>query len=93
LDAVIVFKYDIGKFDDPQAALELNWLQTSFVCPGCATTAHMTMGESHQKREKSIQPRTTHLGPFERVDQTAFADVGEANDTDCDAPPRSVCMP
>jgi hypothetical protein len=24
----------------------------------------------------------THLGPFERVDQTAFADVGEANDAD-----------
>ncbi|KAF8489174.1 hypothetical protein F5888DRAFT_1206021 [Russula emetica] len=23
-----------------------------------------------------------HLGPFERVDQTAFADVGEANDAD-----------
>jgi hypothetical protein len=28
---------------------------------------------------------TTHLGPFERVDQTAFANVGEANDTDGDA--------
>jgi hypothetical protein len=26
-----------------------------------------------------------HLGPFERVDQTAFADVGEANDADGDA--------
>ena len=27
----------------------------------------------------------THLGPFERVDQTALADVGESNDADGDA--------
>jgi hypothetical protein len=26
-----------------------------------------------------------HLGPFERVDQAAFTDVGEANDADGDA--------
>jgi hypothetical protein len=28
---------------------------------------------------------TTHLGPFERVDQTTFADVGKANYADSDA--------
>jgi hypothetical protein len=28
---------------------------------------------------------TTHLSSFEQVDQTAFADVGEAKDTDGDA--------
>jgi hypothetical protein len=38
------------------------------------------------KKKKAIEPReTTHLSPFERVDQTAFADVGEANDTNGDA--------
>ncbi len=25
-----------------------------------------------------------HLGPFEHVDQTAFADIGEANDVNSD---------
>jgi hypothetical protein len=37
--------------------------------------------------EKLFSPgnTTTHLGTFERVDQTAFADVGEANDADGDA--------
>jgi hypothetical protein len=37
--------------------------------------------------EKLFSPgnTTTHLGTFERVDQTAFAEVGEANDADGDA--------
>jgi hypothetical protein len=32
-----------------------------------------------------VPQRHTQLGPFERVDQTAFADVWEANDADGDA--------
>lgn len=36
----------------------------------------------------------THLGPFESINQTAFADIGEANDADGDTLRRArfVCL-
>ncbi len=51
----------------------------SFVCPGCATTVHTAPSKWRTQRNA-----TTHLGPFEHVDQTAFADIGEANDVNGD---------
>jgi len=42
------------------------------------------MRHQNGKKNPTQGNTTTHLGPFEGVDQTAFADVGEANDTDGD---------
>ena len=52
------------------------------------------MHASSKWKKKIAQGNATHLGPFERVDQTTFADVGEANDADGDALRRAwfVCL-
>jgi hypothetical protein len=47
------------------------------VCPGRAATANTFT-------------TTTHLGPFELAEQTAFADVVEANDPGHDALRRAT---
>ena len=44
------------------------------------------MNVPSEKENSSDHGNTaTYLGPFERVDQTALADVGETNDADGDA--------
>src|SRR5216684_3534986 len=58
----------------------LSWIGCdSFMCPGCATIVHIT--PSKWRTQRNV---TMHLGPFEHVDQTAFADIGEANDANSD---------
>ena len=71
-------------------ALELNRLQLLRVFRLRRNGTHLHDDARVIKNENKINNlaqgnTTTHLGLFERVDQTAFANVGEANDTDGDA--------
>jgi len=70
---------------------------SSFVCPGWAATAHTFVDASskgHEKHQQLTTNAVTHLGALEGVDQTALADVREANHADGDALgcARFVCL-
>jgi hypothetical protein len=60
----------------------------SLVCPAApqrhTPSPRRCMRHQNGKKISTQGNTTTHLGPFEGVDQTAFADIGEANDTDGD---------
>ena len=51
-------------------------------CNPFTTTRHAS---SKKKELLLLFSTTTHLGPFEGINQTAFADVGKVNDADGDA--------
>ena len=99
---IVIVEYDPCRVDDAQSTLGLNGLQFVRVAPA-ALQRHIpsqrrapSKGNDKHSRLKKQTNAMTHLGAFEGVDQTALADIreAEADDADGDAPaPLSVCTP
>jgi len=85
-----VVKDNPRRIDDAQATLELNGMQFFRVPWLRHDDTHLRRDAPSKGHEKYCQLTTntatvTHLGALEGINQTAFADVREANDTDGDA--------
>jgi hypothetical protein len=84
---IIVVKDDRRRVNDAQATLELNGLQFLRVSRLRCNGAHLHSDAPSKGRDKHSWLKMnamTHLGTFEGVDQTALADIREADDADGD---------
>jgi hypothetical protein len=97
LNIVVVVKDDPRRVNDAHATLELNGLQFFRVPWLSCNGTHLRRDASskwHEKHRQLMTNMMAHLGALEGVDQTALADVREANDADSDALGRAwfVCL-